>query len=798
MNAGDVGRLLLSSPHLAMITTDAAGFCSHCNPAGLSLLGVADEAEIAGHPLRELLSGSDAALTHLLQPLSDGSYVESRDVSLLQSDGSTRPMIAWGGPLLQRKKRVGMLLLIGGLGDVLLHTEALFTKVFRLSPGLSAITDPDTGRHLDVNEAWLEALGYRRDEVIGKTAFELGVWARPEDRAKIVATLQRDGRLRSYEAGLRDREGRVHEAIISGEIVQINGERRLLLVGQDITEQRAVQSEIRLLSRMIQQSPVAMIITDAKGMIEYANPACERLLGYQIGEMRGNTPAMFGAGLTSQSFYREMWASISAGHEWRGELLDKNREGDLLWMNVHVSPVWDAQGNITHYLGMQEDITLHKQQEQEILYRAHYDALTGLPNRTQVMDCLSQAIEQARLNHNRVVLMYVDLDDFRKVNDTLAHAVGDQLLGMAAERFRGTLHEADTIARLGGDEFLVLLTDVEEAAEAESAARRVLQAFSQPFHLRGLEIVVTASIGLSIWPDDGSDPETLLRNADTAMYRAKDDGRNGFRFFSPSMNEHARERLDVEHRLRTALAGDDFRLVYQPIISLGSGAPVGVEALLRLDQPDSPGPDVFIPVAEQTGVIVPLGAWVLERACRQTQAWLAEGLGPLSVAVNVSPRQFQRAGLVQLIEFALSSSGLPASCLRIEVTEGLLVSRQAETRQILEQLRAMGVKIALDDFGTGYASLSYLKTFPFDILKIDRSFVQNLETDSADRAMVSAVLTMARSLGISVVAEGVENRAQLEILREAGCDNVQGYFFSRPLPAADLEDYLRQQRAAET
>jgi len=426
--------------------------------------------------------------------------------------------------------------------------------------------------------------------------------------------------------------------------------------------------------------------------------------------------------------------------------------------------------------------------EERLQHQAQYDALTDLPNRLLAIDRLSQAIRAAERSHGHVVLIFLDLDDFKKVNDTLGHQTGDALLIQAAERLRHSVRADDTVARHGGDEFLVIVGGLKSPDDAEAVADKIIRAFGDSFDLGGSEVVVTPSMGLAVYPDDGDSPSMLLRNADLAMYDAKDAGRNTYRYFNQQVHDSSVHRLTVERRLRNALPRGEFRLVYQPLVATASRQLVGVEALLRWHSPDygCVEPDQFISVAEHTGLIVDIGDWVLRTACEQARVWRSLGWSDLRMAVNVSPRQFRSDKLLASVRECLSLNTLPSGSLEIEVTEGVLIRNQPEVRETLMALSALGVRLVMDDFGTGYSSLSYLKRFPFDALKIDREFVRDVASDPDDRALVTAAIRMGKGLGLTVLAEGVETETQLAFLAEQDCDIVQGYLFSKPLPADEF------------
>ena len=434
--------------------------------------------------------------------------------------------------------------------------------------------------------------------------------------------------------------------------------------------------------------------------------------------------------------------------------------------------------------------------EAQLSQLAHYDSLTGLPNRSLFQDRLGQAIARAHRSGRLVALMFLDLDRFKEINDTLGHEAGDRVLKEAAARLRAHLREGDSVARLGGDEFTVLLEDVEGSDQVRGVAQKLMRAFGEAMALDGRDFFVTLSLGIALYPRDGSDADTLIKHADTAMYQAKSEGRDNFQFYLPDMGAAASERLTLEGSLRQALERGEFLLHYQPVVRLADGQVASVEALLRWQHPTEGllPPGRFVGVAEQTGLIVPIGDWVLQEACAQAMRWQQAGLKPLRIAVNLSARQFRKPGLVESIRSALAASGLESRWLTLEITESLLMENAAASGAVLQSLKEMGTHMALDDFGTGYSSLAYLKLFPIDIIKIDRSFVRDIPGDVDDAAIVRATIGLAASLGMQTTAEGVETQAQLAFLREHGCRYGQGYLFSRPVPAEELEALLREER----
>ena len=481
-------------------------------------------------------------------------------------------------------------------------------------------------------------------------------------------------------------------------------------------------------------------------------------------------------------------ASAPEEYEFRG----LRRDGAIVWIRAHVKLVlWNGVPAVQSTV---VDITKQKEYEEQLHRQANYDPTTDLPNRTLALDRLQSAVAHARRHGTGLGILFIDVDHFKHINDTLGHALGDRFLREVARRIQACLRQEDTVARLGGDEFTVILSDLVDGRSAEAVARKILDTFTRRFVLDGQEAFASASIGVALWPQDGGDPETLMRNADAAMYQAKERGRNTVHFFTQELNQRARERVRMENHLRRGLASEEFWLCYQPMVDVRSGSLVGAEALLRWDSPalGRVTPDRFIRLAESTGLIVPIGEWVLERACRQVARWRDEGACPLSLSVNISGRQFRGPALVHAVANAIDATGIPPAFLELEITEGTLMDDLPQTKAIIADLKKLGVRLAVDDFGTGYSSLSYLSRFPLDTLKIDKAFIRGAPFDEVNAALVEAMIAMAHALGMRAVAEGVERREQLDFLRSRGCDVAQGYFFSPPLPHDALSARLRE------
>jgi diguanylate cyclase (GGDEF)-like protein/PAS domain S-box-containing protein len=571
-------------------------------------------------------------------------------------------------------------------------------------------------------------------------------------------------------------------------------------------EKRRLQEEnkiftdtLRLRNRAIESSLNAIIITDASGehAIEYVNPAFERITGYTAREVVGRNCRFLQGNDRNQMPLQQVRTALRHHQEGKAVLRNYRKNGTVFWNDLLIAPVRDDRGEATHFVGILNDITEIINYQQQLERQANYDGLTGLANRNLLQDRLRQGIAYAQRRGRQLALLFIDLDNFKLVNDSLGHEAGDRLIREVGLRLKAHMREDDTVARLGGDEFVVALFDIEDDDVVLHAMQRILAEMTRPFSVGDRDLFVTCSIGVSMYPKDGEDGITLLRNADTAMYRAKEQGRNGFRFYTSDMNDRAVERLLLETRLRGALERDEFSLVYQPIVDLQTGQIKSIEALARWNNPvdGEVMPTRFIPIAEETGLIQPIGEWVLRSACQQVKAWLDADLPAVKVSVNLSARQFGR-GLVQSVGSALSNSGLDARYLELELTETILMQDAEMVIGMLRSLKSMGVSLSIDDFGTGYSSLSYLRRFPVDRLKIDKSFVHHIDSAEGDALIVNAITLLGRSLNLKVVAEGVETEAQMRFLRERGCDEGQGFYFHRPLAADAMAELLRRELGA--
>jgi diguanylate cyclase (GGDEF)-like protein/PAS domain S-box-containing protein len=557
---------------------------------------------------------------------------------------------------------------------------------------------------------------------------------------------------------------------------------------RNVNQVRESEKQLRLSARVFVNSMEAIVITDTDNNIIQVNKAFTEITGYSHEEVIGKNPRILKSGAQGPDFYREMWEILLRTGSWQGELMDRRKSGEIYpkWLSITV--VRNEKGDITNYIALFSDITERKASYERIQHLAHFDALTNLPNRALLNDRLELAIAEAKRYQKKLAIVFLDLDRFKNVNDSLGHHAGDVLLQAVAERLKSCVREIDTVSRLGGDEFVILLNGITDTNDVANVAQKVVNIIALSFNLDGHEVHIGTSIGIGIYPDNGQDSPTLFKNADAAMYHAKESGRNNFQFFSSAMNDKAFEQISLENDMRRALKNNEFFLHYQPQIDIPTGRIVGIEALIRWQHPDKGliSPAQFIPLAEGCGLINPIGEWVLETACIQNKRWQDEGLIKVPIAVNLSALQFRQKDIKETIAQALRGARLEPGYLELEITEGITMKEIENTVRTLHEIKQMGVLISIDDFGTGYSSLSYLKRFPIDKLKVDQSFVRDITADPDDAALVRTIIGIGHSLRLKVIAEGVETEAQLAFLQEYRCDEVQGYYFSRPLSAHDF------------
>lgn len=655
-------------------------------------------------------------------------------------------------------------------------------------------------RQLWVSPRYLGMLGYPESE----RSFLLDEWrhyVHPDDLPKAIESLE------NHLAGLRPQhQAEFRARSLSGEWkwVQTRGKvvewdkngTPILMAGThtDITERKRAETALRQAATVFESTQEGVLITDANECIVMANRAFCQLTGYSEAEVLGKKPSLLSSGRNSKERYAALWADINTLGYWQGELWNRRKNGEIFPVLISINAVKDDAGVVTHYVSVFMDISTIKASQEQLDFLAHHDPLTQLPNRRLLFSQLEHDLAKIRRDGGALGLLMFDLDRFKDVNDSFGHLIGDQLLQQVAMRLSTRLRSSDAIARLGGDEFTVLLDNLVRPEDAARVAEEIMEALSEPFHLaKGVSIRTSASIGISFSAGADATAESLLQQADSAMYRAKAEGRGRFQYFSENMTVAARERIDLDSRLRRALEQNEFRVYYQPQVDIRTGHIIGAEALVRWQDPHEGLilPGQFIPIAEETGLIREIGEWVLREACLQGKKWLDAGLPPLVLAVNVSARQIHHGNLIEVVEQILGETGFSPRSLELELTESTLMERKEEVDVLLNSLRARRIRLAIDDFGTGYSSLSYLKRFPLDVLKIDKSFIDDISHDSDDRTIIKAIIEMGHTLGFKVLAEGVESAEQLVFLQSHGCDLYQGYFRSKPLPADAFEHLLK-------
>ena len=567
---------------------------------------------------------------------------------------------------------------------------------------------------------------------------------------------------------------------------------KMILMFIDNTDRNLTEDKLHLAATVFESTAEGVVVTDEKGIIVAVNDSLLKITGYKKEELIGKTPNIFKSGIHGDEFYKEIWHTINTIGHWDGELMDRRKDGQLFPVRQAISTVRREDGTISNYVSIMSDITTQRESQEKLDFLAHHDPLTSLPNRTLFQERLSQAIEKAKRHDDKLAIIFIDLDRFKNINDTLGHTVGDKLLIKLAEHLDLLRRSTDTVARLGGDEFIFLLQDINNAQSMAHYCEKLIDSLKKPFEIDNYSLHLTLSIGICIFPGDGEDVDSLIKNADTAMYRAKEKGKNCYQFFTQDLSEEVAEKLTLENDLRKAVEKNQFELFYQPQYLLSQDKLVSAEALIRWHHPELGlvPPDKFIPLAEETGIILQIGEWVIRDSCRQLKEWRDKGFKLDNIAINVSGLQITRGDLVTFIPSIMTQYGLHPNDLEIEITESTIMNDLEYAVDTLGKLKELGLTIAIDDFGTGYSSLGYLKKLPLDKLKIDRSFIKDIDSDNDDKALVLAIIAMARNLRLDVVAEGVEHKIHHDLLVEHNCKFAQGFLFSKPLPVDEFETLL--------
>ncbi len=687
------------------------------------------------------------------------------------------------------------------LAEKTLHLDSILRSSTKM-----AIAATDLDFHIIYFNPMAEKVfGCGAEEVVGKTVIEIhaGEKVAPERFEKAMETVRKEGEYR-YLIERQTKEGtRLIESVVSGIWDTESRLTGFVLMSQDITERKRDEDALResedRFEKISSSAQDAIVMMDSDGNISYWNPAAERTFGFRSEEVVGKD-------LHSFIVHRKHYEAFKKGFEGfkltgSGPVLGKTLEVTALRRDGAEFPVEVSFSAVKikgrwNSIGIIRDITERKRSEETIRHMAYHDHLTGLPNRLLLLDHINQVLARGRRHKIAAAVLLFDLDRFKNINDSLGYAAGDELLKGVAERIKSCTRASDTISRLGGDEFAILTQDINRAEETARVAERIFSIFREPFNIRGHGLFITASIGISIYPEDGTDAETLLKNAGIAMYGAKKEGRFNYMLYTPAMNEKAVEKLKLENRLRKAIEKNEFMLYYQPQVDINTGAVIGIEALVRWQEPERGVilPGEFIPLAEDTGLIVPIGEFVLRTACAQNKIWQDRKLRPVSVAVNLSARQFKQKNFVDKVAGILEETGLDPKYLELELTESVLMEDVETNMEILRELKAMGIRLTIDDFGTGYSSLEYLKRMPIDRLKIAQSFVRDITVDPDDLAIATTIIRMGHSLKMEVIAEGVEIVEQLNLLRKMQCDKIQGFLISRPIPSKEVEVFLETNR----
>lgn len=676
-------------------------------------------------------------------------------------------------------------------------SEQRFRSLFERIPSVAVQGYTHERKVLFWNDASARLYGYEAREVLGNRIEDLIVppAMRDEVRMAICNWLDRGIPIPAGETHMIRKDGKpitVYSAHVM--IENLEGKPELYSLDVDMTALKQAEAKLRLAEVVFERSVDGIIVTDADNCIISSNDAFCRISGYSLEELLGNTPNLFSSGRHGYSYYAQMWRDLLEHGYWHGEILNRRKDGEIYCGWLTISVVSNEKGAITNFVGIVSDISEKKAIEARLEHVANHDELTGLPNGLLLRDRASQALGASKHDGSRVALTVLDLDHFRVINDSLGHVIGDRLLKQVVARLEDCLDKGHTLSRRGGDELIILSPNVTSSEQIRVLMERLLQQFATPFAVDRNMLVVTASLGVAVYPEDAGDFDDLMLKAETAMYTAKQAGRNTCRFYAEQMNADAHERFSLQNRLGRALDRNELVLHYQPQFDLKLGELVGAEALIRWADGERGlvPPGKFIPIAEESGLIIPISEWVLMEACRQAQMWRDAGYPDIQIAVNLSALQFKRSNLIESVANALKSSGLPARCLELELTESILVDDADGVLRILTELKALGVMLAIDDFGTGYSSLAYLKKYPIDKLKIDQSFVRDIVEDDDDAAIVHTIIQLGRNLKMTTLAEGVENESQLAFLKVEGCRIAQGYLFGRPVPAAQFPAFFTQ------
>ncbi|TAK61335.1 PAS domain S-box protein [Methylobacter sp.] len=752
-----------------------------------------------GHSVKAFLDlihpGDRVAMKRWISDCRAGKGSRELDFRIMLPDGSVRFIRGSGGLQFDEMKRP--LRMVGCAQDITERKKAeqvLNQIKAMIDTSMDGFWIADSmGNVLQANEAYSKIIGYSNDELTHMHINQLEAIEGPEKVKEHIEKIIGQG-YDLFETRHRHKDGHIIDIEVSAAFLPEF--QQFCVFCRDITERKRIELDLRI-AAIAFESQESMVITDATSVILRINKAFTESTGYTEQEAVGQRISILKSGRHDKAFYEAMWKSLLRTGTWQGEIWDRRKNGEIYPKWLSITAVKESDGAVTHYVGTHTDITERKTAEEQIKQLAFYDPLTQLPNRRLLQERLKHGINVERRDGKQLALLMLDLDRFKAVNDSFGHLAGDELLQQVALRITARLRNVDMVARLGGDEFVVLLEDIAHPKDAARVAEEIITDLTKSFCLSQSDNVqIGASIGISLYPQHGDTPEILMDHADAALYQAKDAGRGCFAYFSEDLTLAARERIALESRLRRAIEQEELRIFYQPQVDIASNRIVGAEALVRWQDPVEGliPPIRFIPIAEETGLILTIGEWVLRETCRQGQQWLDAGLPPLILAVNVSPHQFRRSDICDLVATVLNDTGFPPQQLELEITESGLMENQENATAILNSLRAQGVRLAIDDFGTGYSSLAYLKHFPLDVLKIDKRFIDDIPFHQDDMEIAATIVAMGHILGFKVLAEGVETMAQLAFLQEKGCDMYQGYIKSKPVLPHEFAELLREQQ----
>ena len=789
----------------ALIAWNLDGKIIRVNRALLSLLGTTEQALLGSDILHSLkFTHADTAnpMTESLIYYTEKSGLLKDVYSLILHCADMRqvPVRVSGNRIFdEHYQTLGYVLLIRDDTErkqqeqVIRDSEERFRQLVDHLESVFCLSDTQSDKVIYLSRAFEQIFAVKTQDVSTKSSLFLN-HVYPDDHEKVQSLLssscdQNGGEL-TFRINRSDGDMRwVHARCYPVKNPATDNAYRTACIIEDVTERKGAESRLTQNAKIFENTNEGILITDADQKIVSVNNAFTNITGYTLDDVHGMTPRILNSGYHNTDFYEQMWQTIIRDGCWQGENHNRRKNGDIYPQWMTISTIHDDDGNIVNYFAIFSDISVIKKSQDELNYLAHHDHLTGFANRLLFNARLDHALKQADREKEKIAVLLMDLDRFKNINDSFGHEVGDMLLKKVAERLSACLREEDTRARLGGDEFIFILEGIKETKNLLWIAQKIQTIFAEPFLLANREIMMTCSMGISIYPDDAQNVETLVKHADMAMYKAKQQGKNRYEFYTEELNIDSTYYLTMATQMRLGLQRNEFVLHYQPVVSLLDKTIIGFEALIRWQHPEQGLllPLQFIPLAEETGFIETLGAWVLYEACRQCKSWQEEGVGFFSVAVNLSPWQFTYGDIIKTVKNVLDKSGLDGRYLDLEITESCLMHDMQQVLTKLDGLKAMGISLSIDDFGTGYSSLSYLKRFPINKLKIDKSFVKDLPADIQDMAISRAIIALGSSLELIVVAEGVETQGQWDLLLAQGCDQMQGYLFSKPLPADQIK-----------